>query len=407
MSNYDSESDSEGVQGITWMEILSLQNFAREHGYYDQRKPGPSGIMTTDPPKETTSYWSSSNQTTSDSGDSRTNNMETGIGMSYADDVTMTRQEYARGGQNITGLTHSTSVKINLGNGNSEKALKLVNGRYPNLKRLTLREIGGKAKSIIKHIKPRNIRALILENRATVNMGDQLNVLLKHFKDVRFLTLINCGSPLGDLEDGKYEFLKIRDGIFSEWHGMDFVLNNPQLRTFDAPRQFFWPWTRIEFQALNGNLSSKQINLTAMTFELNQDSEIKTIYEAASLSLKKFKLICRAEGAIYSFLRGLRNNKAVETVEMVLDNTLRNRKEMIKNRVLDVIGGYGNLSKVYLTVGRQRTYLKQHSNVVPFRTYDPARISFGEINRGYGVSEYRSGLSYDEAEECWDMQEVD
>lgn len=62
MSNYDSDSDNEGARGITWMEILSLQNFAREHGYYDQGKSGPSGVTTT----KTTSYWSSSTQTSPD-----------------------------------------------------------------------------------------------------------------------------------------------------------------------------------------------------------------------------------------------------------------------------------------------------------------------------------------------------
>lgn len=105
--------------------------------------------------------------------------METDIRISYADDVMVSGHEYVQGCQEVTNFFRSTSVKINLGNGNSEKALKLVNGRYPNLKRLTLREIGGRAKLIIKYIKPRNIRALILENRATANMGDQLNVLLR------------------------------------------------------------------------------------------------------------------------------------------------------------------------------------------------------------------------------------
>lgn len=156
MSGY--ESEEEESSGITWMEILRLKKFAREHGYYNNR-PGPSRVVTAEPFRERgfriprRSLAGMMEEASSDS-------MESSWGPGnhfYMDDI------LAIEGRDITGPTRSTSAKINLENEDSNRALKLVNGRYPNLRRLTLKEIRGKAKTIVKWIKPENIRALVLK----------------------------------------------------------------------------------------------------------------------------------------------------------------------------------------------------------------------------------------------------
>lgn len=109
--------------------------------------------------------------------------------------ITRMIQEEKRLKQLKTQFKHT---KVSLCGPNAKRLLKRLNVLYPNMTRLTLKEIGGKTAEIIHDIDPRGIVRLTIENKNSTQMGDQLNILLKHFKDVKHLSLTNCGSPLGD-----------------------------------------------------------------------------------------------------------------------------------------------------------------------------------------------------------------
>lgn len=105
-------------------------------------------------------------------------------------------------------------TKVSLNGPNAERLLEKINELHPDMTELTLKDIAGKTANIIQKIDPRGIYKLSIENRSSAQLGDQLNILLRHFKEVKHLRLYNCGSPLGDLEDGKYFSLKIRDLVY-------------------------------------------------------------------------------------------------------------------------------------------------------------------------------------------------
>lgn len=164
--------------------------------------------------------------------------------------------------------------------------------------------------------------------------------------------------------------LRIRDLIFSSWEGIEFVMSNPQMTSFDAPRQFFWPWSNDEFETMNLAIRSGDIALKALTFELKANLPRKVIKKTAALGLKKFKIICHDSGSLFEFLRQLKAlDNTATTVDILLTKEAANHSKNIRKMTKKLIGEHQTLERVYFSSWGRRVNLTNDTQRI--QAYEP------------------------------------